>query len=99
MQGAHPSAAHVKHSVLAPHRHRSPPAPPRPAPQKDQVCRFTSQTREWFESPAGVCITTYTMASWQPPILFALAPLPAGLACGRVPRGACRAACQTPHPP
>ena len=32
-----------------------------PFPQKGQVCRFTSQTREWFESPAGVCITTYTM--------------------------------------
>lgn len=33
--------------------------------QKNQVCRFTSQTREWFESPAGVCITTYTMVGPQ----------------------------------
>ncbi|KAI7835846.1 hypothetical protein COHA_010244 [Chlorella ohadii] len=33
--------------------------------QKGQVCRFTSQTREWFESPAGVCITTYTMVAFS----------------------------------
>ncbi|EFN57091.1 hypothetical protein CHLNCDRAFT_57434 [Chlorella variabilis] len=31
---------------------------------KDQVCRFTSQTREWFEGPTGVCITTYTMVAF-----------------------------------
>ncbi|KAL4433953.1 hypothetical protein ABPG75_000394 [Micractinium tetrahymenae] len=33
--------------------------------QKNQVCRFTSQCREWFESPAGVCITTYTMVAFS----------------------------------
>lgn len=33
--------------------------------QKSQVCRFTSQTREWFDSPAGVCITTYTMVAFS----------------------------------
>ncbi|PSC73140.1 DNA repair helicase XPB1-like [Micractinium conductrix] len=33
--------------------------------QKNQVCRFTSQSREWFESPAGVCITTYTMVAFS----------------------------------
>ncbi|KAI3434686.1 hypothetical protein D9Q98_002749 [Chlorella vulgaris] len=32
--------------------------------QKNQVCRFTSQQREWFDSPAGVCITTYTMVAF-----------------------------------
>ncbi|KAL4441851.1 hypothetical protein ABPG77_003767 [Micractinium sp. CCAP 211/92] len=33
--------------------------------QKNQVCRFTSQSREWFESPSGVCITTYTMVAFS----------------------------------
>ena len=37
---------------------------PVPPLQKNQVCRFTSQTREWFDSPAGVCITTYTMVAF-----------------------------------
>ena len=50
---------------LAAHLARRPlPCPPLVMPQKGQVCRFTSQTREWFESPAGVCITTYTMVGW-----------------------------------
>lgn len=44
------------------HRFAHPPHPISTLPeQKDQVCRFTSQTREWMESPAGVCVTTYTM--------------------------------------
>ena len=29
------------------------------------MCRFTSQCREWFEGPAGVCITTYTMVAFS----------------------------------
>ena len=28
------------------------------------MCRFTSQCREFFEGPAGVCVTTYTMVAY-----------------------------------